>query len=162
MLFEKKELCNFLVDAKKSTYASGDWSQKIVNDDKSTTLIFEHWNWKYHDNYFGGEPYGGREVVFFKWKPIYIMTYYGRVYNSISDINRVYEILMSALKLIPKNNPYRWPKKYNNWDFSYINSFNWEINDFYGEEIILEKWNKIYEARYIWGFVDIKKPYNNL
>ena len=71
------ELRAFLVKAKKATYASGDDSAKIIEKDKSTTLIFEDGDWKYHDNYFGGEPYGGREVVLFQGNPVYIMTYYG-------------------------------------------------------------------------------------
>ena len=157
MIFDKNELCKFLVKAKKSTYAAGDSAKKIVNDDKSTTLIFEDGDWKYHDNYFGGEPYGGREVVFFKNNPIYIMTYYGRIDDSVSNINSIYEILMSALKLIPEDKPYRGPKKYNRDDLSYENNFTGEINDFFGEESIFKNEKKIYKANYIGGFVDIRK-----
>ncbi|HNY04800.1 MAG TPA: hypothetical protein PKI92_03540, partial [Candidatus Woesebacteria bacterium] len=75
-MLDIKNLREFLVKAKKSTYASGDASKEIVELDKSTTLIFEEGDFKYHDNYFGGEPYGGREVVFFKGEPVYIMVYY--------------------------------------------------------------------------------------
>ena len=156
-MFDKKELCKFLVEAKKSTYAAGDSAQKIVNDDKSTTLIFESGDWKYHDNYFGGEPYGGREVVFFNGAPIYIMTYYGQVNASVSDINKVYGVLMDALKLIPEDNPYRGPEKYNSGDLSYKNSFTGEVDNFFGEESILENGKEIYKARYIGGFVDLRK-----
>ncbi|HJN62690.1 MAG TPA: DUF5680 domain-containing protein [Candidatus Paceibacterota bacterium] len=156
-MFDKKELCEFLVEAKKTTYAAGDSAKKIINDDKSTTLIFESGDWKYHDNYFGGEPYGGREVVFFKGKPVYIMTYYGQVDDSVSDINKVYGILMDALKLIPGDKPYRGPEKYNNGDLSYENSFTGEVDNFFGEESISENGNEIYKARYIGGFVDVKK-----
>ncbi len=65
-MFNKTDLCKFLAEAKKSTYAAGDAAKKVVNDDKSTTLVYENGDWKYHDNYFGGEPFGGREVVFYK------------------------------------------------------------------------------------------------
>lgn len=156
-MFDKKELCRFLIEAKKSTYAAGDSAKKIVNDDKSTTLIFESGDWKYHDNYFGGEPYGGREVVFYRGKPVYIMTYYGQVDDSVSDINKVYSVLMDALKLIPENKPYRGPEKYNNGDLSYENSFTGEVDNFFGEESISENGNEIYKARYIGGFVDRRK-----
>jgi len=156
-MFHKNELCKFLVEAKKSTYAAGDSAQKITNYDKSTTLVFEDGDWKYHDNYFGGEPYGGREVVFFKGSPIYIMTYYGRVDDSVSDINSVYWVLMNALKLIPEDSPYRGPEKYISKDFTYINNFTGEVDNFFGEESILENGKTIYKAKYIGGFVDIKK-----
>ena len=156
-MFGKKELCKFLVKAKKSTYAAGDAAKKIVNGDKSTTLIFEDGDWKYHDNYFGGEPYGGREVVFFKSKPIYIMVYYGQVNESVPDINKVYGILMNALKLVPENRPYRGPEKYNKGNLSYSNNFTGKIDNFFGEEIIKESGREIYKAKYIGGFVDQRK-----
>ena len=45
-MINKQELCKFLVKAKRATYASGDSAQKIINDDKSTTLVFEDEDWK--------------------------------------------------------------------------------------------------------------------
>ena len=80
----KKRLCKFLVEAKKSIYAAGETAKKIIEADKSTTLIFENGDLRYHDNYFGGEPFGGREVVFLQNEP-YIMTYYDLVDESIQD-----------------------------------------------------------------------------
>ena len=68
-MFDKKEICKFLVEAKKSTYAAGDSAKRIVNDDKSTTLIFEDGDWKYHDNYFGGEPMAVERLYFSKKNP---------------------------------------------------------------------------------------------
>lgn len=156
-MFEKNELCKFLVKAKKSTYAAGDSAEEIINDDKSKTLVFEDGDWKYNDNYFGGEPYGGREVVFFEGSPVYIMTYYGQVNQSVSEIKKVYGVLMEALKLIPKDNPYRGPKKYQSGDFVYKNSFTGEIDNFFGEESIVKNGKEIYKAKYIGGFVNMRK-----
>ena len=146
-----------LVKAKKSTYASGDVSKKVVGSDKSTTLIFEDGDFKYHDNYFGGEPYGGREVVFFKGEPIYMMVYYGLVSEEITDFRGVYRILQKALSLIPEDKPYRGPKKYIEGDYSYLNNFIGEIDNFSGEESISYKGKEIYKARYIGGLVDQRK-----
>lgn len=157
-MINKKELCKFLVEAKKSTYADGDTAQKTINKDKSTTLVFESGNWKYQDNYFGGEPYGGREVVFFEDNPVYIMTYYGQVYDSVSNVRRVYDILMAALTLIPEINPYRGPEEYNSGNLTYKNKFTGKIDNFFGREIITENGKEIYKARYAGGFIDIRKP----
>lgn len=99
-------LCEFLVKAKKFTYASGDESIKIKEKNKSTSLIYQEGSWLYHDNYFGGEPYGGREVVFMNQKPVYIMTYYGWVHERCTDIQSVYKILQQALSLIPEDKPF--------------------------------------------------------
>jgi len=156
-MFDKKELCQFLVKAKTVTYAAGDFASKVVNDDKSTTMIFEDGDWKYHDNYFGGEPYGGREVAFYKGQPIYMMVYYGLVHESVVDIKQIYKILMNALKLIPENRPYRGPEKYQEGGFEYLNNISGEIEDFSGEEVINKNGQEIYRAKYIGGFVDLRK-----
>jgi len=156
-MINKKELCKFLVEAKRSTYAAGDSAQKIVNNDKSTTLVFKNGDWKYHDNYFGGEPYGGREVVFFNDEPVYIMVYYGQVYDSVAKVDKVYGILMAALKLISEDSPYRGPEEYNSGSLTYRNKFTGEVDNFFGEEIITENGKEIYKAKYIGGFINTKE-----
>ncbi len=62
---DTKELKAFILEASKNTYASEDPNIKVKQPDGSTTIVYEKDKWKYHDNYFGGEPFGGREVVFF-------------------------------------------------------------------------------------------------
>ena len=58
MEINKKQLCDFLVKAKKAGYASSFIFNKIKEKDKSKTISFKLGDWKYNDNYFGGEPYG--------------------------------------------------------------------------------------------------------
>lgn len=147
-----------LVKAKKSTYAAGEAAKKTVEADKSTTLIFEDGDWKYHDNYFGGEPYGGREVVFFQNIPVYMMVYYGWVVEGVTDAQSVYKALQGALTLIPEDKPFRGPKRYDLDGVEYTNVFEGEIDNFFGEEIIKSKdGNETYKAKYIGGLVDIRK-----
>lgn len=156
-MLDKKQLCKFLVKAKRATYAAGDVAKKIVESDKSTTIVFEDGDWKYHDNYFGGEPYGGREVVFFKNTPVYIMTYYGQVDESVTNLDGVYKFLQETLTLIPADKPFRGPKKYNKDNLSYVNSFTGEIEHFFGEETIKQNGEEIYKAKYMGGLVDQRK-----
>jgi hypothetical protein len=52
-MLDKDRLCEFLVEAKKSTYAAGSSRPERTEKDFSTTLTFENGDWKYHDNYFG-------------------------------------------------------------------------------------------------------------
>ena len=156
-MISQKDLCKFLVLAKKSTYASGDVSKKVIELDKSTTLIFEDGDFKYHDNYFGGEPYGGREVVFFKGEPVYIMVYYGLVNEDFANFHRIYKILQKALSLIPENKPYRGPKEYNEGDYKYTNNFIGKVDNFSGKETISYKGKEVYQAKYIGGLVDQRK-----
>jgi len=153
-MITNSQLCEFLVKAKKATYAAGDLAKKIVNDDKSTTLEFEEGSLKYHDNYFGGEPYGGREVVFVDGKPFYIMTYYGQVDASVTNPGNIYGVLINALKLIPKDFPFRGPQKYEQSPFVYKNTYTGKVDSFYGEETISDKGVVVYSARYAGGLVD--------
>ncbi len=156
-MIDTQQLCTFLVRAKTSTYAAGDKANKKIEQDLSTSLLYKEWDWTYHDNYFGGEPYGWREVVLFKNKPVYIMIYYWYVYANISDLKTTYTFLQHALSLIPEQYPYRGPQQYNKENLSYINTFTGNINNFSGEEIITRDWEEIYTAKYIGGFVDQRK-----
>jgi len=157
-MIDLKKLCQFLVGAKKSTYAAGDLAKKIIGDDKSTILVYEVGDWKYHDNYFGGEPYGGREVVFFQNQPVYIMVYYGWVNESVVDFGVVYKVLQSALKLIPEDKPFRGPESFQQDGLKYTNVFTGEVDNFSGEEVIISQTGQeIYRAKYIGGLVDQRK-----
>lgn len=157
-MIDKKQLCKFLVTAKRSTYAAGETARKTVESDRSTTLVFEDGDFRYHDNYFGGEPFGGREVVFWKGEPIYIMTYYGLVAELVSGFEAVYKVLQNALALIPEEHPFRGPAEYIEGGMVYRNSYTGEVDNFSGEEIISSADGKeIYRAKYAGGFVDQRK-----
>lgn len=156
-MFEKQTLCKFLVKAKTATYASGDDTKNIKEENGSTTLIFEEGDFKYQDNYFGGEPYGGREIVFFQDKIVYIMVYYGKVNKELEDMKEVYGFLQKALTLIPEDKPYRGPKEYKENNLEYANNFEGEIDNFSGEETIKKDNQEIYKAKYIGGFVDQRR-----
>ena len=159
-MIDIQELCKFLTKAKKATYASGEETKKIKEEDLSTTLVFEENNRKYHDNYFGGAPYGWREVVFFEGKPIYMMTYYGWVNENVVDINWVYKTIQHALLLIPEEKPYRGPEIYKEWEYTYTNSFSGKVDNFFGEESIKHNGKEIYKAKYMGGLVDQRKWLN--
>ena len=71
--FTTEEIKQFIFDASQATYASGDESIKKKQSDGSTTIEFIQGDFTFHDNYFGGEPYGGREVVFHQGKAVWMM-----------------------------------------------------------------------------------------
>ena len=155
-MVSNKSLCQFLVKAKKTTYASGDSSKEIKEKDGSTSLIYKQGDWKYHDNFFGGEPFGGREVVFYKGKPVYIMVYYGWVSDTVSDFQEIYAFLPKALSQIPKDKPFRGPKLLKQGKLCYKNVFQGGVERFSGKEIIAQDKKIIFQTKYIGGLVDIK------
>lgn len=149
----EKELKKFIFEASRATYASGDESIKKKELDRSTTITFASGNYRMHDNYFGGEPYGGREVIFLDNKPIWIMVYYGFVHLNI-DAREVYPFLMEALSNNTEDMPYRGPKLFEKGNGKYENKFVGELASFSGTEKIYKDNVCVYEASYIGGFVD--------
>jgi len=153
-MFNKKDLCSFLGEAKKSTYASGNSSQKTIHDDGSIEFNYKKGNWKYIDNYFGNISFGGREIVFFKDEVVYIMAYYGKIHSDNYKKEDVYSFLKEALRMIPEDNPYRGPTEYRSNTFSYKNNFQGDIENFFGRESIFDNNGEIYSTRYIGGLIE--------
>jgi len=151
-----KNLKQFLIDSNKAGYAGGKEKQWIKENDRSTTIPFKKGGWKSHDNFFGGEPYGGRTVVFYDNKPFWIMVYYGWVEKEV-EINSVYKVLRNALRQMPEDYPFRGPKGYKNNKYVYNNSWKGNVESFSGEEKIKKNGKLIYKANYLGGLIDQKR-----
>ena len=147
------ELKSFILKASRATYASGNESVKEKQLDGSTTIQYSDGQYKFHDNYFGGEPYGGREVVFLNDKPIWMMVYYGFVYPEI-DVKKIYSFLMESLSSSTLEMPCRGPVLFQKENLKYENKLSGEIDKFSGAEKIYMNESCVYEASYIGGFVD--------
>jgi len=156
-----KELSQFLVRAKKYGYASGDESKEYRNKDQSKGYFLKEKNWAYHDFYYGGEPFGGQEIVYYKkghsFTPFFIMLYYGKVYESVKDFKEIYKFLKRALSLVSEKEPYRGPKNFKEGNFEYRNEFKGKVDDFQGEEVILRDKKEVYKANYLGGLINIRK-----
>lgn len=151
------ELKEFLVASNKAGYAGGEQKKWIKEADGSTTIPFEKGEWRSNDNYFGGEPYGGRIVVFHKDQPVWMMVYYGFVAEGIGA-DPVYGILRNALMRMPEEAPFRGPGEYEEGDLTYLNNWTGDVDKYSGEEQIVDK-NKglVYKANYFGGLVDQRK-----
>ncbi len=150
---DKEQLKEFIFKASRATYASGDKSIQQKQTDGSTTIVFEDGDYKYHDNYFGGEPYGGREVLFLKNKPIWMMVYYGFVHKNV-EVKEIYPFLVESLSNATIEMPYRGPKLYEKGNFKYTNNLIGDVDNFSGEEKIFKDDICVFETKYIGGFVD--------
>lgn len=148
-----EELRQFIYSASRATYASGDESIKVKQPDGSTTIEFSEGDFKFHDNYFGGEPYGGREVIFFQGKAVWMMVYYGFVHIEIGNAE-VYDVLMEALRNTTVEVPYRGPKVFERENWRYENDIEGGVENFHGTEKIYRDGECVYEAGYIGGLVD--------
>lgn len=153
---DKGQLRKFLIETNNAGYAGGDEKKWIKEADGSTTIPFEKDEWRSHDNFFGGEPYGGRVVVFYKGKAVWMMVYYGWVVEG-EDANKVYATLRNALMRMPEDYPFRGPKEYQDGETIYTNNWQGELDRFSGEEKITQGEKLIYQANYMGGLVDIRE-----
>ena len=147
------ELHQFLLDSNAAGYATGDEKKWVKEPDGSTTIPYSKGDWRMHDNFFGGEPYGGRLVVFHQEKPVWLMVYYGWVVAGIVP-QTVYSVLQEALKNMPAEAPFRGPKKLEKDGLTYKNDWTGDLDRFEGHEQILRGENVVYEAHYQGGMVD--------
>jgi len=149
-------LRQFLVDSNKAGYAGGDEKKWIKEPDGSTTIPFERGAWRSHDNFFGGEPYGGRTVVFKDNQAVWMMVYYGWVTEGV-ETDLVYGVLRGALMGMPEGHPYRGPEEFTQGEFTYRNKWDGELDRFSGEEVITQGQKVIYKANYFGGEVDKRR-----
>jgi len=152
----KEVLKLFLIDSNNAGYAGGEQKKWVKEPNGSTTIPFEKDPWKSQDNFFGGEPYGGRTIVFYEDKPYWIMVYYGWVEEGV-ETDPVYNILRNALKQMPADYPFRGPKEYKEGELTYINTWEGEVDRFSGEEKIVQEGKLVYKANYLGGLVDQRK-----
>lgn len=149
------DLTKFLAKSNLEGYAAQGGQAEA---DGSKTINYEQGEWRFSDNYFGGEPYGGREVIFYENKPVFIMVYYGRVTDSTLDKEFVYGFLRKALKLFPENYPFRGPKVFeetiDGQNLKYENNWQGEIDEFSGEEKIFIDGREIFYTKYSGGLID--------
>ncbi len=146
-------LKNFLILANQAGYASGEDKKWVKEPDGSTSIHYENSEWKMYDNFFGGEPYGGRMIVFKNQKPFWMMVYYGWVEEG-TPTKDVYSVLQGALRLMPEEAPFRGPKEYKLDEFVYRNEWDGGIERYRGDESINKNEVLIYKASYMGGLVD--------
>lgn len=142
-------LSDFIAEANLKGFASGE--EGIKESDGSTTYIYERGKFKSHDNFFGGEPYAGRQIIHVDGSPYWITVYYGKVTPG-QDLEAVYGFLKKVLSLNPKS--VRGPQVHKEGTLTYKNIATGNENEFNIEETITDGNKVIYEARFMGGLVD--------
>lgn len=147
-MIKKIALENFLVLAKKNTYADGESNSKS----SSTRIGSKDYEFKsngmtYHDTYFGGINFMGEEVVYNEKNiPIWGMNYYGITLDDSLSEEAVDMALRPALSRVGEDDiiPVRGPKEYINGEYKYIFNSQGDINNFTGVEEIYRNDELVY------------------
>ena len=145
-----KKIVDFLIRAKKATYASAD-SQCHVEPSRpnSHDLQYAEENLKYIDTYLGGEKFAGEEALWEDNVPFWAMNYIGRLTGEGFSS----EFLNEALRLVPEDMPYRGPELHENGEYTYKCSVQGDFDWFTGYEEILYKNKQVYECNFHGGSI---------
>lgn len=142
-----QELLSFIAKAHKNTYAA---PKEVRNLHKSATPIllghkdfdFREGDWMYHDSYAGSTWAPGSEVVFYKERPVWRMSYQGKNNDNYSEAfynKEVFPFLKNALLETPDTNPFRGPKFFEHEDLTYRFKMRGDHRYFTGSESITHK-----------------------
>lgn len=152
---DTEELRKYLLCIATAGYADSKQERQWVREpDRSTTIAHAEGPWRLHDNFFGGEPYGGREVVFYEQNPVWIMVYYGDVATTVTDVKAVYSCLQGALGNADESLPLRGPRSFSQDGMEYTTSLSGDILRFSGVEHIWRDGEEIYSGIYAGGLIN--------
>lgn len=137
------DFLQFLLLAKKSTYASGAGSSGSSRP-ASSDLKFEQGDFLYFDTYLGSRDFIGEEAVWFRGQPIWGMNYHGiMLVDKIPD--GFFEILHAALSAVPVEAPFRGPAELTMGDFRYTCQWQGSLDRYQGSERIDHLGRPVYD-----------------
>jgi hypothetical protein len=153
-------LTEFLIKAKKATYASGQKGEKL--SDGSERFRFAEGDLEYVDEFSGTKHFGGSEVILHRGKRVWFMGYYGGLHLVDDPKEDIYAFLRKALLQIgtPPENPFapilpfRGPERFQEGDFTYENEMHGSIKRFQGSEIIYRNGGRVYMLEYSGGIIE--------
>ncbi|HYF83508.1 MAG TPA: DUF5680 domain-containing protein [Clostridia bacterium] len=149
--FRVEELKEFLVEAKKSTYA-GDGQIIAPSRLGSKDLPYKKGDYYYLDSYLGSINFIGEEAVWYRDTPIWGMNYYGEMLvENIPD--GFSKCLKGALLMLPLDSPFRGPHVYQSNEYRYECVWKGDMSSFCGEEFIYLEDNLIYELKFHGGYI---------
>jgi hypothetical protein len=144
------KLREFLIEAKKQTYANENVEKKAPSRDGSFDYEYSNGNMTYHDTYFGGFYFMGEEVVYETIDtPIWGMNYYGITLDKELSEEAMDKALRPALMQVGSDDtiPVRGPKSFVNGEFEYKFDVTGDLDYFEGEETISKNGVKVYKLK---------------
>ena len=157
----KNTFINFLINAKKSTYANSNIkkveSSRVGSSDYHYEEIIDNKKYIYHDTYFGGTKFMGEEVVYCDDnKPVWGMNYYGVTLDDTLGEEAMDKALRPALMRVGEDEdiiPVRGIAKFENNGYIYTFKTTGTIEKFDGIEQIYKANNLIYELHCSGGMI---------
>ena len=148
-----KSLSQFLVTAKKSTYAGASGDSKTILEDGTREFRYDSDGYSYRDRYYGSDPFAGEEVVFAGSQAIWVMNYRGYTVGKIVGEGDIYAFLKQALREITEAAPFRGSSQFADGSYRYKMLFSGDPDSFVGSEEISYLDQKVYELFFHGGLI---------
>lgn len=160
------ELYEFLLSAKKSTYAANTEPLRLADGGKRFQV--ESNDFVYLDTYYGYQPFGGQELLFKRFPdgqkmPIWYMNYGGACLRTAqrNQVEMIFIHLKNALIRVDESYPFRGPKNYEFGVISYKSEFLGDLENFSGKEQISYKdGDVLYQGFFFGGKLNSKELMN--
>ncbi len=149
-------LKEFLIEAKKQTYANEKVEKVSSSRYESKDYEYKKDHLIYHDTYFGETNFIGEEVVYLDNKIYWAMNYYGVTLDEKTSEEAMDSVLRPALMLVGEDNnviPVRGPKEFDHGEYKYTFEIEGDLDYFSGIEIIYKNDKKIYELKCNGGLI---------
>jgi hypothetical protein len=160
MEINPREFAEFLVKAKKATYASVDKMKIEPERPDFSELEYKGTKFYYRDSYCGFFFAPGMEVVRLggkNGKPIWTMAYSGGMspehQKDSKFASEVFAFLKKALSNVQTSKPFRGPDGFKRGEFLYTCKMSGNIADFHGEEKIFFKSEEVFRQFFAGGMV---------
>jgi hypothetical protein len=154
---DSNKLKDFLIKAKKATYANANIEKVSSSRLGSKDYEFSEDGMTYHDTYFGGTQFIGEEVVYTDGSsdPIWGMNYYGVTLDTNLSEEAMDKALRPALMRVGEDNtlPVRGPKHYSQDGYEYSFRVEGDLDRFNGVEEIFKDGELIYQLRCTGGII---------
>ena len=150
------EMKDFLVAARKKTWASGSGKQSSARAGSEGRFIFEKEGWRYEDEFFGGRRFQGEEIVYENNRPVWGMVYHGGIPGQAGEVNPEEEFEFLKQALVTHSDRARFPGKVNfsEGNRTYLSDFIGSIDWFLGRELVRLKGMITHEVFFTAGKIE--------
>lgn len=146
----------FLIEAKKNTYASASAEKMESSRMNSIDYEYKRGNMIYHDTFFGGVKFMGEEVLYEDDVILWGMNYYGVTLDEEISEEAMDKVLRPALMKVGEDTeliPVRGPREFVNGEYKYTFKVEGDLNRFEGVETISKNDKVIYELHCHGGLI---------
>jgi hypothetical protein len=156
MDYKIEQLKKFLFNANANGYAANN--QRIMPQRPNfKELDYSEGDWYFRDSYAGWYMAPGQEVIYYKNKPIWAMSYTGGMkieyHNNSKLAEETFNFLKESLLKMNPDKPFRGPTNYKRNEWCYIGKVKGDIKDFTGNEKIYYKNDLLFEQNFIGGII---------